>query len=316
MYLYDRVRNREYIHEDENESYIVSRDLSKVLFGNKIVCLGYANIFDVVLKKLGFSADIFYLKNNSGIGHARNIIYIKDNKYNIDGVYLFDATWDCKKNHNNKYLYSYKYFAKTLDEMNELNKEDYTNITFSHYNDDIFYNFINILNEKGINNIPIELIDTVNEISKFIDGEKLIDKFWYIPESISVPSNFIKVFEKDKIIDSLKRYDDLLNKSIDANTMLKVLYNVRKIEYYKEPDKYPFDINVLYNVLLNSKWNFNNSDYRLFSAIFNDNNKIMKDLKRRNTIDFIKNNNIEMDINHIKLTRTLRRVYDENLKDK
>jgi len=28
------------------------------------------------------------------VGHGRNIIYIKDDKYNIDGIYLADATWD------------------------------------------------------------------------------------------------------------------------------------------------------------------------------------------------------------------------------
>ena len=44
MYIYDEVRNRIYKEEKEDESTTKSRDLTKVLFGDKIVCAGFAPI--------------------------------------------------------------------------------------------------------------------------------------------------------------------------------------------------------------------------------------------------------------------------------
>lgn len=82
MYVYDWVRDRVYKKEDKNESASISRDLSSALLSGKIVCLGYANIFNIIAKKLGFSAKVFNLrdKNDEKHGHSRNIVYVKDDK--------------------------------------------------------------------------------------------------------------------------------------------------------------------------------------------------------------------------------------------
>ena len=45
MYVYDIVRDKVYAEVDENEDKNISRNLSSVLLGNKIVCVGYAKIF-------------------------------------------------------------------------------------------------------------------------------------------------------------------------------------------------------------------------------------------------------------------------------
>ena len=39
-----------YKKEDKNESASISRDLSSALLSGKIVCLGYANIFNIIAK--------------------------------------------------------------------------------------------------------------------------------------------------------------------------------------------------------------------------------------------------------------------------
>lgn len=91
MYVYDQVRNRVYTFENEDESCFKSRDLSEVMFGDKIVCAGYANIFHVLLHYIGIENLVVLLtdRNNPKSGHARNVIYVKDDKYDIDGVYHF-----------------------------------------------------------------------------------------------------------------------------------------------------------------------------------------------------------------------------------
>ena len=64
LYAYDLIRNREYIMEEKSEPCYISRDLTSVLSGDKIVCLGYSNIFNAVINNLGISGTICFLKNN------------------------------------------------------------------------------------------------------------------------------------------------------------------------------------------------------------------------------------------------------------
>ena len=46
------------------------------------------------------------------------MIYLNDKKYNVEGVYFLDATWDSKKSEEDKlYPYRYKYFLKTFEEI-------------------------------------------------------------------------------------------------------------------------------------------------------------------------------------------------------
>ena len=73
-------------------------------------------------EKIGIKSDLIILEDETHTsGHARNGIFIEDPKYNINGYYYFDATWDSKrKDNDNSYLLSYKYFAKTKEQMDAL----------------------------------------------------------------------------------------------------------------------------------------------------------------------------------------------------
>ena len=114
MYAYDLVRDRVYKSEDENDDFSVSRDISSALLGNKIVCVGYSVIFEKVLDNLGIRSKMITLhRKNTNKGHRRNIVYVDDPKYDINGVYYFDTTWDSKKiNGDSSYLDSYKFFCR------------------------------------------------------------------------------------------------------------------------------------------------------------------------------------------------------------
>lgn len=149
MYVYDIVRDKVYAEVDENEDKNISRNLSSVLLGNKIVCVGYAKIFRTILEKLGISSHEVYLyyPNKNG-GHARNEVYIKDEKYAVDGVYYFDPTWDSKKSENdNTYLFSYRYFAMTKVAMDLMDKGRLIDRIFPYFSDDIADEFEEIIKE-------------------------------------------------------------------------------------------------------------------------------------------------------------------------
>ena len=51
MYVYDMVRDRVYTEVSADEDKNISRDLTSVLLGDKIVCVGYSKIFAILLKK-------------------------------------------------------------------------------------------------------------------------------------------------------------------------------------------------------------------------------------------------------------------------
>ena len=217
MYLYDFVRDRVYIRENNNDNYTESRDLTKVLLGDKIVCLGYARLFDILLKRLGFSTSIYYIRRSDGRGgHARNIIYVKDDKYDIDAVFYFDTTWDSKVN-GNKFLYSYRYFCKNKNFFEEIQNGKYKDETLLEYNKTMINKFINTLESKGIKGVSLNELRTVNRMAKIIDRKILVNELWLKSYGLEIPDALKGEYDKEKVIKSVKRYDELFNKKISAD---------------------------------------------------------------------------------------------------
>ncbi len=317
MYVYDLVRDRVYTKEEDDEDYSISRDLTNILLSDKIVCVGYAHLFDVLLKKLGFKTMLYKIYNfQARVGHARNIAYIKDDKYGIEGVYYFDTTWDSKKT-DNIHLYSYKYFAKTKTAIEEYQSKDHVDGTLPEIYEDFFFEFITKLKNVDLDIKDSDKIDDINKISRLIDNKTLIDKTIFSPYYSLLPEQIKMDFNKENIIRDLERYDELFNSPITADTLLKILYEVRKNEYYENPLSYPFDINNFFSIVINSNWIFDDENSKIFGAIFGkDYGKKCKELIQKNIIRYIEDNEIDLKIEQIKLTKTLRNLYEKNKKDK
>lgn len=98
-YIYNLLKQRIYHEEEKNEKGSKSRGLKEVLYGDKIVCVGYSNLFAAIASVLGLSAEVCSWEHiNDKNGHASNVVYLNDPKYNICGIYAIDVTWDSKKN--------------------------------------------------------------------------------------------------------------------------------------------------------------------------------------------------------------------------
>ena len=89
MYMYDLFRNRKYKKEDSIEDYSKSRDISSVLSGDYIVCVGFTELFDQVARKLGYLTYQYKIKGINRNSHIRNLVYVNDPKYGVDGLYFF-----------------------------------------------------------------------------------------------------------------------------------------------------------------------------------------------------------------------------------
>lgn len=206
MFVYDRVKYR--LYEDNLDDINSSRDLDKVLNGDKIVCAGYSNLFTAVLTSLGINS-IPVIDLN--IKHQRSLAYIKDAKYNIDGVYAFDPTWDKRKNKDDiNYIDRYDYFLMPLvrsmnscyceiSELLELDKET----------------ILKIIDGKDMDS-ALKVLDRLNILFTLVDAKYIPDDKYYVVEEIA------------------KQYDQVIGKyyssEISFEDFINLLYSVRVVE--------------------------------------------------------------------------------------
>ena len=125
-----------------------------------------------------------------------------------------------------------------------------------------------------------------------------------------IPSFLKKEFDLSATIKSINKYKKLMDKKISSEKLLKILFNVRKVEYYNNPNKYKLDLETIYKIIINSNWKFfNETEVLLLKAIFGDDYKINSD-EVSNMIRTVKKNEIDVKINQIVLTKTLKNIYE------
>ena len=98
-YVYDILKTMRY--QENNEDKQRSRNIHAIVTDGTIVCVGYAAFAKQLLSELGIKC------LNVGVtckaeegpdgGHARNIVKVDDDKYNIHGLFAMDITWDSDK---------------------------------------------------------------------------------------------------------------------------------------------------------------------------------------------------------------------------
>ena len=93
---YDIVKSHVYKTSTDNKA-VSSRQITRMVHNDNIVCVGYVSIFNRILNDLGIPA--FYLnldldKNDPSKGHRRSVVKITDPKYGIDNYFVFDPIWD------------------------------------------------------------------------------------------------------------------------------------------------------------------------------------------------------------------------------
>lgn len=97
IYAYDIIKSFEYEHSKVASD---SRNIHSIIRDGKIVCVGYSKFLTQLLAELGIDSvtlDVSAEKWNES-GHKRNIVFIHDDKYGIDGSFALDATFDSARN--------------------------------------------------------------------------------------------------------------------------------------------------------------------------------------------------------------------------
>lgn len=215
MYVYDKLKGR--IYKLDEEDYHNSSDVSQVLSGDAIVCSGYSNLFNAILRCINIpSIPLISIEAN----HQRSITYIKDTKYNIDGVYIFDPTWDRKKDKDDtSYINKYNYFAIPLSLSNNTAKVDLyktINLTF----EDIINCNENITDEESI-----KTIEDIDNIFELVINKSFTD--------IITNANYFSSSEVMSKVNQIYSYviSKIAKDNISIETFTKIIYNTRKVQY-------------------------------------------------------------------------------------
>ena len=117
--IYDIVKILEYDPNDLLESLDL---LPSIISTSKASSLGFNRLFYYILKKYKFNIYIAKIKTENERISYISLVYLKDKKYNLDGIYVFDPSMDSLPKDNYKSdeirLLNYNYFGLKLVDIN------------------------------------------------------------------------------------------------------------------------------------------------------------------------------------------------------
>ena len=230
MYLYSIVKKFKPYRETTG-NYLESRSTYFIYDNNFIVCEGYANLLEQLVNKLNnpdvqcVKYGLDYEQDEIYYHHARNLVYIKDTKYGLNGIFVADPTWDSVNSHKSARLKGqfdgddklYDWYNHIILTPEQIESEEAIDIK-----DDMFLKIYNCT-------FKFEELGTENRksICKFLNGNvKEINKLIIT----SVPNDIIKksIYEIYKIIYA-NFADEMFEDTISSNRrMNEILFNKSK----------------------------------------------------------------------------------------
>jgi len=233
---YDISKSYEYIMEDIDEDPQISRQLHTSILGEKIVCVGYASIFNAILSKLNISCANYgtFVYENKFEGHERSAIYLKDEKYNIDGIFICDPTWDRRRYNDIDPLDRYTYFMINPNDISNFKLvEDINGISIIYilknnlkYDHDTLKDFIQIYDK---------LFNTCYSDDSNIDE--------YIENYIAKTNNRITYSQLLKAIIKVRKAEEIYNSNEELKERIKTLIELNR---KREESEYNQNSKIIY----------------------------------------------------------------------
>ena len=230
--------------------------------------------------------------------HERNVIFVDDPKYNVFGHFFFDVTGDSKKegidNQN-----EYKFFLKTFNQINIYDK---------HHQ--LYSNDLNFLYPEVIAKAFRELSDDFD----LVEYKKIFKTTHYnkFVKNIGLSERTIDVYHNDKI-SLLKMLDDVyksFNLEIDNEQFFRLVNNVRKIEYYLDPEHTDYSVEALKECIHSNLYKFVLLDPKVISfllPLLNINEQEFIEREEANFMREVLDENLEREIAGVKLARSLKK---------
>lgn len=290
--IYNIVKNyKPYSEVKEGENLDLSRNLRYILNNEYIVCIGYTKLLRELLDKVGIESTIYNtsvdISYEDGFTleeipitycrHSRLLVNIVDQKYNINGFYLSDPTWD-----NDDKIDKYSNMIMPFDYMQKsrylFKLEDIDYLFDVHNIEEFNYRFQILFNKKYkqkiknnttkktdyINNIIdtyCEIIHLMTKTIKSIDYNKYneINKIWkiliynenddykllqnyqnfinYISSYIISKSN--NYIKKETIINAIINSKKEMGQIFTDDITSELLNEFDKYDYFDRPYEFP-----------------------------------------------------------------------------
>ena len=255
MLLYEEVTDFIYKEEARYDQLNASHWIS-VVNGDSIVCTGYASLMQELSKRIFSEKDVLVIENDVDVfdksrdnlisAHANNAVFIKDDKYNINGFFYLDPCWDSIETKDEIKAYSYcciplkdidnhKFFSFYFRNVYQYNLEDSYTKFFSKSK--------NIMRKIPLfKNISADTyFEDKNSLHYYINNYETLENQSYVP--LNAYLNAFKIIGEEKGLkdDELKSFvKDRMEKSF-AKT--KYYFNIDKCnnafakELVKEKEK-------------------------------------------------------------------------------
>lgn len=214
-----------------------------------------------------------------------------------------------KTEYDIEYLFSYRFFGMTKNQMDEIDEGDYIDENLPISPEDILWRFEDAFDEGGWDKVPDNMINQINYMSSLVRKGTTINKVFISP--MTPPT--LKL-TKESVIDKIYSVSDYFDRPISAEKLLEVLFNVRKIQFYTNPDKFPFGLNEFCKTVFMSNWNFEGTPEENLLLEFTSTPKERGRIKVSQTVKYARETNIYINIQQVKLVKTLRRVYERKTK--
>lgn len=242
--VYTIITQKIYKEASNNESLYTSREVFGVLNSDKIVCVGYVELLKEIMARLGLGNDIQIFSNkvklpnkNRTEYHETCIIYLKDEKYNLDGYYYCDPTWDSKRDGDTSIRLAY--FMLPIREIRNINsliqtypiRYDTVEHITATYNNIATYHRPQYADQVSLGQTSVVLTETFEE---FLNNDKRLRAL------IGKENEFTNLPIKDIYKKSPQFTYSLIrqrSKEYSLDTMLKLIKNVLKATNKDDTDE-------------------------------------------------------------------------------
>ncbi len=211
IYVYDIVKKFNY--NKANDDYSMDgRQLHKIFNTGNMVCSGFARIITEVLNELGIQSGIYKLVTKDNELHARSLVHIIDQKYDINGIYSMEPTWESAINTD----YAYSLF---LTPINKLKKA---------FPNEKFREDISVL--CGMKKIDeISLRDRIS-LYQFFNNKDLEQD--YIDSVISSSNKYANINNFAEALIRVRIEQGIFNEKTNYNISKVINYNNKLVEYF------------------------------------------------------------------------------------
>jgi len=193
----------------------------------------------------------------------------------------------------------------TKEKMDNIDDGIYIDQAFPYFSNDIVSEFEEQVDNVGFEGLSDEMIKSINYMSGLTNAEITINK-----KLLPMLPPVLRP-NKEQIAKKLTKLVEQFDTTLSADTLLKVLYNVRKKQYYDNSEKYPFGLNEFCKTVFVSGWNFKGTPEENLVLALASTPKERGRIKVDQTIRYAKETDMYKQIEQVKLAKTLRKVYEQ-----